>query len=441
MSNQRALAGLLGLLALSMFVGELLVVIPSLNPEIQWSKIYSGTPRIMAFSADQTSDGGYIIAGQTAHNFNGSSYAWLVKADSDGNMQWNKTYGGSGSYEVDSVQQTSDRGYIFIGSISGSTSNTLIWLVKLDQNGNIQWSKGYQSAEAGRKHSLQQTLDGGYLIAGYGYWGINNSLDSYIWLAKTDPNGDLQWNTTYSNVISFMAGPFLQITSDGGCIVAGGKYFSTLSERAALLIKWDKNGKIQWNKTYGGSWVDWASSVLQTSDGGYVFAGSYSPSGTLSDLWLVKTDANGTLQWGKAYGKLELDIRGIRTGSQQFSAFSVETTLDGGYIILGGFVGEWLYGTWLMKTDSNGSIQWMKDLQNSSSPYGYEALSAWQAIDGGYMVAGFASDPNFRGGFWLVKMFSSPPLISLVEYVAGSLTVALSGIACFAIIDRRWREK
>ena len=308
---------------------------------------------------------------------------------------WNKTYGGSDFEQAFSVEQTSDGGYIIAGYGPSYVTNSYdFWLVKTDASGNQQWNKTYGGSGSDGAFSVQQTSDGGYIIAGHTTSFGAGSYD--FWLVKTDASGNQQWNKTYGGSGSDEAFS-VQQTSDGGYIVAG--YTSSFGAGSYdfWLVKTDGSGNQEWNKTYGGSGSDGARSVEQTSDGGYIIAG-FGPYGAGGcHLWLVKTDASGNRQWDKTYG-----------GGGSDGAYSVEQTSDGGYIIAG-YTTSYAAGYcafWLVKTDASGNQQWDKAYGGSGDD---EAFSVQQTSDGGYIIAGYTS--SYGAGsydFWLIKV--CPPI-------------------------------
>jgi hypothetical protein len=309
-----------------------------------FAKTYGGTDLDWAYSVQQTSDGGYIVAGWTESFGAGYGDIFLIKTDANGNIIWAKTYGGTNWDEARSVQQTSDGGYIVAGRTrSFGAGYEDIFLIKTDTNGNIIWAKTYGGINRDEAYSVQQTSDGGYIVAGWtDSWGG-------ILLIKTDTNGNVIWAKTYWGNRAYS----VQQTSDGGYIVAGVTHPFSAGYDDAFLIKTDANGNIQWAKTYGGTYWDWASSVQQTSDGGYIVAGTTWSFGAGSyDIFLIKTDANGNIQWAKTY---EVTV-----------AYSVQQTSDGGYIVAGY---GWSFGTgstdiFLIKTDANGNIGSCSIVQN-----------------------------------------------------------------------------
>jgi TolB-like protein len=323
---------------------------------IIWAKTYGGSNADWAESVQQTSDGGYIVAGNTYSFGAGSADIFLIKTDANGNIIWAKTYGGTGRDSASSVQQTSDGGYIIAGTTRSFGAGVVdIFLIKTDADGNVIWAKTYGGTGWNYAYSVQQTSDGGYIIAGTTRSFGAGVVD--IFLIKTDADGNVIWAKTYGGTGWNYAYSFQQ-TSDGGYIVAG----STLSFGAGgydiFLIKTDANGNIIWAKTYGGTSGDWASSVQQTSDGGYIVAGTTGSFGAGDyDIFLIKTDANGNIIWAKTYG-----------GTIGDWASSVQQTSDGGYIIAGTTrsFGAGLSDVFLVKTDANGNIGLCSRVQNAS---------------------------------------------------------------------------
>ena len=398
------------LLAALIFFATIPTLVQAAAPAEQWNKTFGGTLDDSANSVQNTSDGGYIIAGTTSSYGTGGSDAWLIKVDSSGNQSWNKTFGGTLDDGAKSVQQTSYGGYIIAGATAsygaGGTDEygraySDAWLIKVDSSGNQTWNKTFGGSNYDHAFSVQQTSDGGYIIAGDTNSSSPDSSYSPGWLIKVDSDGNQQWNTTFSKTddgFDHHASSVDQ-TSDGGYIIAGWVEMPT-SVEDFWLSKVDSNGNQIWSKTFQG-WAgeyDHANSVQQTSDGGYVLAGE--AGGFASDpsaAWLVKTDNNGNMTWDKRFGgENETDVSG--------RAYSVDQTSDEGYIIAGTIHPyESLYNdVWFIKVDSNGNQQWNKTFGETLDD---SANSVQQTSDGGYIIAG--ETMSYGAGSedaWLIKV-------------------------------------
>jgi len=355
----------------------------------RWIKIFGGFGEDCGYSVQQTYDDGYIIAGYTGNIGQGGN-VWLIKTDKNGNKVWDKTYGGKEGDQAYSVQQTFDNGYILAGvtNYSGGGADSDIWLIKTDENGNMLWDKNFGGIDRDEAYSVEQTSDNGYIIAGMTFSYGAGWVDA--WLIKTDENGDEQWNKTYGGIQVDMA-KSVQQTSDGGYIAAGVTF--SFNEGDIWLIKTDVNGDTMWNKTFGGTDFDEAHSVQQTSDNGYIIAGTTSSFGAGDkDFWLIKTDEYGNKTWDKTYGGKEGD-----------QAYSVQQTSDNGYIIAGttSSFGAENTNVWLVKTDADGNKIWNRTI---GGKYGDIIYSIEQTSDNGYIMTGeTGSFGDVNGDLWLIK--------------------------------------
>ena len=362
----------------------------------QWAATYGGLNGDFPSSIQQTADGGYIAAGYT-YSFGAGSYcdAWVMKLDSTGAITWQKTYGGT-NYDVTySIQQTADGGYIVAGSTQsfGAGSND-VWIMKLESTGAITWQKTYGGTGTDYASSIQQTLDGGYIVAG----SIRSfgAGDSDVWVMKLDATGGVTWQRTYGGVDSDWA-HVVQQTQDGGYIVAGATYSFGEGDRDAWVLKLDSTGAVTWQKTYGGEAIDFPYSIQQTQDGGYVLAGyteSFDPDDR--DAWVLKLDSTGAITWQKSYGGIGSD-----------DATSIQQSEDGGFIVAGytQSFGAGSLDAWIMKLDGTGAITWQKTYGGVTGQK--LASSIQQTQDGGYIVMGANGPFGDAYDIFILKLDSS----------------------------------
>jgi hypothetical protein len=270
--------------------------IAKIDPDgnMMWSKKIGGTGFGSPYSIVQTIDGGFAIAGMTESFGAGKKDILLVKTDSDGNVQWNMTYGGTKDdwvYNGDCLVQTTDKGYAIAGfTNSFGAGNDDFWLVKTDSIGNELWSKTFGGSGDDEARSIVQTTEGGYAILGCTKSFGSGSFD--IWLVKTDEKGDLLWSKTYgetNNSIEY--GISIVNTKDGGYALGGQLWTSRMTHKGILLIKTDSSGNQVWNMTYGGALEFVFESLIQTSDGGYAMTGyDVGGYGMAADIWIMKVD-------------------------------------------------------------------------------------------------------------------------------------------------------
>jgi hypothetical protein len=337
-----------GYIVVGRTLGDVLLIKTDAKGNIQWAKAYGGKNVVDARFFQQTSDGGYIVAGYTNSFGAGELDIFLIKTDAKGNVQWAKTYGGTNFDDASSVQQTSDGGYIVVGTTgSFGTGERDIFLIKTDAKGNIIWAKTYGGTDDDFAYSVQQTSDGGYIVVGQTNSFGTGNYDAF--LIKTDAKGNIQWAKTYGGK-GFEEASSVRQTADGGYIVVGYTTSFGAGGSDIFLIKTDAKGNIIWSKTYGGTDDDFASSVQQTSDGGYIVVGYTASFGAGErNIFLIKTDAKGNIQWAKTYGETDDLDRGIP---------SVQQTSDGGYILVSTTISFGAGGAdiFLIKTDARGNI-------------------------------------------------------------------------------------
>jgi hypothetical protein len=323
---------------------------------MQWSKSFGGPGGEYGADVEQTTDGGYVIVGGTTSKGAGDEDIWLIKTDSQGNMQWDKTFGTEFTQKGVGVQQTTDGGYIIVGNEHIRGFNQRILLIKTGANGTKIWERTFTRGEGGIGADVQQTSGGGYVVIG-SWYGDEPELGD-IWLIKTDSEGTMLWDKSFGGPRRQVGESVQQTTDDGYIILGSSASHDPDDPHDVSLIKTDSAGTIQWENTYGeSSNYDDALEVVQTADGGYAFAGqttSYDPHYN-RDAWLVKTDSNGTLEWERKFG-------GTYSGRTYPSehATSVHQTADGGYVVAGQARKEFLsltfYDVLLLKAFDPGEL-------------------------------------------------------------------------------------
>ena len=298
-----------------------------------WSRTYGEVGIDDAYCVIETSDGGYALTGFTNSSGAGNYDGWLVKVDSSGNMQWNKTYGGATADDLYTIIQTPDNGYVLSGYTTSFGAGAADGrLIKVDSAGNLLWSQTYGGTGVDDIISMTKTEDGGYTLVGFTRSYSIGGTD--FWLAKVDSQGNLQWNKTYGRTADDSAHSVVQ-TDDGGFALAGFTSSFGSGDRDFWLVKVDSQGNMQWNKTFGGSGSDDAVSLITTNDGSYVLVGSTTSYGAgNSDIWAVKADLNGSLLWSQTLG-----------GSGADYACKIIQTSEGGYALIGNTASFGVSGT------------------------------------------------------------------------------------------------
>ncbi len=376
---------------LALFICLLSVATAFAQPDTLWTRTFGGSESDVGRSVQQTIDGGFIIAGGTSSFGAGEDDVYLIKTDGSGNEQWEQTYGGSDNDWGYSVQQTSDGGYIIAGKTAsyGAGSNDF-YLVKTDVNGNESWTQTFGGSDSDGGYCVQQTVDGGYIIVGN--TGSFGSGSGDVYLIKTDSSGYEQWSQTFggSNVDHAYS---VQQTTDGGYIVTGYTYSFGSASVNVYLIKTDSSGYEQWSQTLGGNCDDLSHNVQQTRDGGYIIVGrTLSYGASEEDIYLIKTDGIGNEQWYQTFG-----------GEYAEEGYSVQQTSDGGYIITGwtSSFGPGYAAVYLIKTDGSGNVQWNQTFGGGIYNIGY---SVQQTADGGYIIAGRTSFWGASGDVYLIRL-------------------------------------
>ncbi len=346
-----------------------LLTVLSLKAFIKFERIYGTDEKDYSTSVQQTMDKGYIISGYILSHE--GSQIYLIKTDSLGDTLWTGNYGRG---EAHWVEQTEDGGYIVAGGKDGK-----VCLIKVNSSGDTAWTRTYGDSSIpgispDMGYSVQQTEDGGYIVAGFKVL-VDGSYED-VYLIKTDSLGETLWTGTYGDEQHSEIGYSVYQTEDGGYIVAGNKIELQNLTGKSYLIRVDSLGDTLWTGTYDGSVL---YSVQETEDGGYIAAGIKG-----ADVFLMKVDSSGDTLWTRTYG-----------GTQEDYGYSVYQTKDGGYII-GGQTKSYGSGSWdiyLIKTDSLGDVLWTRTYGGENEDRGGFVQ---QTEDGGYIIAGHTGSYGAR---------------------------------------------
>ncbi|SHH07268.1 hypothetical protein [Flagellimonas flava] len=396
--------------------------------ELDWVKNFGGSGEDTAQSVIQTTDGGYAVLG-FSNSMDGDLSGkttdvndyWLVKLDADGNLQWDRAYGGTKDDRGQSVIQTLDGGYAIVGyamSDDGDGSNNEgfhdNWILRLDASGNILWEKSFGFSGHDHSYDVVETTDGGFFFAGFldvtssGGAG-NEGKGSYLtrhgvgefWGTKLDANGNLEWRRYFGGTNNDRSYGVLQ-ADDGGFVLAGASEsddFDITDPKGSYdfwVVKVSDQGEMLWQKSFGGTGIDKAYAIAKTLDGGYVVTGNtfstdedVSENKGESDVWLVKVGSNGDLLWEKSYGGTAFD-----------AAQAVRSTSDGGFVIAGN--SKSLDGDasqnngendlWILRTDAQGNLIFQQTFGGTGIDFGFDVL---ENGDGSLILVGETASDDF----------------------------------------------
>lgn len=422
------------------------------SPEVEWQAIFGGSGNEFLKDVAVTSSG-YVFLGDTWSTVNtgnktcnhyGFEDYWIVATDNAGVKLWDVCMGGAGYDRPMDIAQTSDEGFIVIGEstsgLSGSKElpgygSTDYWLIKLADNGyTSEWQKVFGGTGSDNGRSVEQTADGGYIVAGVSASGISGNKteasrgsDDY-WVLKLDADGNIEWQRTIGGDLAEWLYSVHQ-TPDGGYILGGSSGSSVSGEKTEpskgyrdyWIVKLNATGDIEWQKVIGGNDNDQLYDAIPTTDGGYILGGNSSSgiSGDKSevarddDYWIVKVDGFGNIVW-------ENTISG--SSLEQFG--NILETPDGGFLVSGKSISgagydktEPLIGGddyWIVRLDASGNVLWdntiggtgVESLAYGCQPDAYTytiAGTSWSGISGDKTLA------NFGGSdFWMVKLFTEP---------------------------------
>lgn len=415
-------------------------VISAFKDVIEWSRSYGGSYYDTEPSLVATKDGGYIFAGRTISHDGDVSVVWgvsggaednvwVAKLSPTGDIQWEKTYGGETNRFQSSIRETTDGGYILAGDTHSSKRELDIWIMKLSSSGTVEWEKLYRGSSHDKADDIYPTADGGYILVGNtesndGDIGGDHHGREDIWAVKLSPSGDMEWSKVLGGSNDDRASAVRQ-TAEGGYILVGetsstdGDVSGNHGSSDIWVVKLSPSGGMEWEKALGGSEHDGGTyyggpDIELTKDGGYILTGSsQSKDGDISeshgeaDLWVVKLASSGDIQWEKTLGGPGSDF-----------GYAIELTKDSGYILAGmsnSYKGDVRdnrghYDAWAVKLRKDGDLVWSKTFGGSEEDNAYSIV---QAADGSYVLAGETksndgdvSGNHGEGDIWVVKLNS-----------------------------------
>ncbi len=372
---------------------------PDMVTYTYWAKTYNTSNNDRKIrSSEPTSDGGLIVGGYTYT----ASRNWdflVLKLSSNGTIEWEQTYGGPYADVVYSIIQSSDGNYVVAGYTCSYGNSYQFWVLKLSQDseGGVIWNYTYGGNGWDVACSIQETFadpstqlnSTGYIITGYTTSPSFGGND--LWIIKLFPNGTVDWQKRYGST-NHECGLSIIQTSDGGYIACGRTKSFGASNYDVWVLKLDEDGIIEWEKRYGGSNYDYATSIQETDDGYIIAASTQSFGGGNWDFWVLKLNTNGALSWSKTYGGSNADI-----------AETIRETSDGGYIVTGrtNSYGKGGYDAWTLKLESDGDITWQKTYGGSGTEITY---SIFETSDRDYIMVGRASTFGSDDDLWVVKV-------------------------------------
>jgi len=405
-------------------------------PNIQWQKSLGGSNADQARTIAITNGGGFIVLGLSGSNDfdvtgnRGQQDYWIVKIDSLGSIQWQKSLGGSMNDNGQAIQQTTDGGYILSGSsnsndgdVTGNHGLRDYWVVKIDSIGNIQWQKSIGGSNEDIAGNIEITNDGGYIVAGYSFSNDGDVSGNHggadFWIVKLDGLGNIQWQKSLGGTDADI-GYYSQLTNDEGYVVVGYSYSndgdvsSNHGGADYWIVKLDSLGNILWQKSFGGTDEEYCYSIQQTRDSGFVMVGfSRSNDGDVTgnhggeDYWVVKLDSLANIQWQKSLGGTGTDngLSVLQTTNKDYIIAGYSNSNDGD--VTGNHGGN---DYWIVNIDSLGDIQWQKSFGGTGNDF---VNSISEDMVGANIVGGTSNsnDGDVAGNhggqdYWIVKLGS-----------------------------------
>ena len=353
-----------------------------LNAQIKFQKTYGGTNEEYAYSIIQSSDSSYVFTGWTNSFGAGNQDVLLIKINQNGDTVWTRAFGGAQDDKGYSVKQTHDGGYVICGITTSFGANySDIYIIRTDENGMLLWSKTIGDSLSQTGNCIIETNDNGFIVAGNTFGSGQSVFENY--LLKLNENGDLLWTKIYGSIAQETLN-FITQTSDKGYILTGTRGTGPYPEdNNVYLLKTDSNGSLIWNHSYGkpgtnGYGRDFGQCVKQTLDGGYIVCGTTNSFGAGNgDAYIIRTNSSGDTLWTKTYGGIDDEF-----------AYEIIPAPDSGFIVIGSSDSYGSRGTdaYLLKLYFDGTVNWVKTFGGG---YFDRFYSVKPTFDGGYILAGY----------------------------------------------------
>jgi hypothetical protein len=379
-----------------LFLISILIIVSTLSrAQVTFEKVYMLGYEQSAKEALPTSDGGYLIVGMTRTALAGDSDVFIVKTNSTGDILWTKQYGGIMPEYPNSILALDDGGFFILGyTRSYGAGNNDSWLIKIDAAGNMQWNKTYGGPGDDEAKEIIKISDGNYAFVGRTNYSGGSNYDGL--LTKVDGSGNAIW-TKYYGGSNYENTRSLKQCTDGGFILIGQTMSFGAGGSDIYLVRTNSSGDMQWYKTYGGALEDDGNWVLANSDGTFTLTAETTTYGSGNfDVQAMKVTSDGSQIWNKFYGGTDKDV-----------SKTLRYTNDGGYII--GAISRsfgWTYPQmWLVKIDGDGNTQWTSDY--GATWFHDHCHSAMQVGDGGYISVGHQMDANEVSHIYFVKTNSA----------------------------------
>ena len=314
---------------------------------IIWDKLYGRSENDVANSIIQTKDGGFAISGYTIFKDLGEADLFILKLDEAGNKIWDKIFFGRNWDTAYTIIETKDEAFIIVGyTWSKGAGKSDAWVIKLDSNGNMLWNKTFGGDENDEAHSIIQTEEGNFVIAGKTKSKGKGKWDA--WIIKLDEQGNIDWDNTFGGSEDDCAYAITE-TKDGGYVFSGYTMSEGNGKEDVLVVKLDDEGNILWNKTFGGIHEDIAKSLVKEENGDFIIAGETKSIGAGKwDAWIIKLDEKGQSKWVKTIG-----------GQSWDSISSIIKTKDKEYIAVGWTMskGAGEADAWVIKLDEEAEVK------------------------------------------------------------------------------------